>query len=157
MVDNVKLMGNVKQLSNDIAITGQLNLAQLQEAAEEGFQAVLNLRSPDEEGSLSDEQEQVEAVGLDYVNVPVATASLNEALTDQVLQTIDELPKPLLIHCASSMRAGAMATMYVATRQGLTAEQALERAKQAGLNYDAHPEMKAFFQQYVDTHSKTKA
>ncbi|MCU0567031.1 MAG: protein tyrosine phosphatase family protein [Oculatellaceae cyanobacterium Prado106] len=157
MVDNLKLMGNVKQVSDDIAIAGQLNLAQLQEAAEEGFAAVLNLRSPDEEGSLSDEQEQVEALGLDYINIPVATATINEDLTTQVLQTIDELPKPLLIHCASSMRAGAMAFMYVATRQGLTAEQAFEKANQMGFDCDAYPDLKAFFKQYVDVHSRKTA
>jgi hypothetical protein len=53
------------------------------------------------------------------------------------------------------MRAGAMALMNVATRQGLTPEQAFAKAGEIGFDCSAYPQMKEFFAQYVSTHSKT--
>lgn len=52
------------------------------------------------------------------------------------------------------MRAGAMALMNVATRQGMTAQQAFELAGQIGVDCTAYPQMKEFFQHYADQYSK---
>lgn len=147
-------MEDAKKINDQIAIAGQVSLASLQEAAQEGYKSVLNLRSPEEEGFLSQEQQEAEALGLDYVNIPVKVDTLTEAQTTDILGQIDHLPKPALIHCASAMRAGAMALMNVATRQGMTAEQAFEKAEEIGFDCSAHPEMKAFFKDYVDKHSQ---
>jgi len=148
-------MENVKRINDQLAVTmGQVTLEQLQQAAQEGFKSVLNLQAPNEEGFLSDEQQTTEAAGLKYVNVPVKPDSMSDALADQVLQQIDALPKPALIHCKSGMRAGAMTLMYVATQQGMTAEQALQMGKQHGFDCDAQPQMKQFFEHYVAEHTK---
>lgn len=147
-------MENAKKINDELTVaTGQVTSAQLQQAANEGFRSVMNLRSLDEEGFLSDEQQQAEALGLKYVNIPVKTETISNELTDQVLQQINELPKPALIHCKSGMRSGAMALMNVATRQGMTADEALEKGKQLGFDCDAYPQMKEFFKQYVWEHS----
>jgi uncharacterized protein (TIGR01244 family) len=127
----------------------------LQQAADEGYKSVLNLRSPDEGGFLSDEGQLAVALGLQYVNIPVKPSEINDELTGKVLQQIDELPKPALIHCASGLRAGAIAFMNVATRQGMTPERVFERAHQVGFSCDANPQMKQFFEQYVAAHSNT--
>lgn len=150
-------MENVKKINEQLTVAGQVTPEQLQQAAEEGYKSVLNLRSPDEEGFLSDEQQLAVALGFHYVNIPVKPSEINDELTGIVLQQIDELPKPALIHCASGMRAGAMAFMNVATRQGMTPEQVFERAHQVGFNCDANPQMKLFFEQYVAAHSNTGA
>ena len=146
-------MDNVKKINDELTVAGQVTPEQLQQAAREGFKSILNLRSPDEEGFLNDEQQQAEAVGLHYINIPVKLTAINEELTTQVLQQIDELPKPVLIHCGTARRAGAMALMNVATRQGMTPEQVFERASQIGFDCSANPQMKEFFKQYVEKHS----
>lgn len=146
-------MENAKRVNEQISVAGQVTLEQLQQAAKEGFKSVLNLRSPDEDGFWQEERQAAESLGLAYINMPVQVATLNEALTTNVLKQIDTLPKPALIHCGVSMRAGAMALMNVATRQGMTAQQAFELAGQIGFDCTAYPQMKAFFQHYVDQHS----
>lgn len=148
-------MENLKKINEQLAVAGQVKPEQLEEVANQGYKSVLNLRSPDEEGFIQDEQQQAEAVGLQYVNIPVKPDGMSEELTDRVLEQIDQLPKPALIHCASSMRAGAMAFMNVATRQGMTPEQVFEKATAAGFDCDANPKMKQFLEHYVSTHSKT--
>ncbi|MGB3262560.1 MAG: protein tyrosine phosphatase family protein [Microcoleus sp.] len=148
-------MENVKKINSELSIAGQVKPEQLQEAATEGYKSVLNLRSPDEEGFMKDEQQHAEAAGLQYVNIPVKPDGMTDELTDRVLAQIDRLPKPALIHCASSMRAGAMAFMNVATRQGMTAEQVFEKATEAGFDCNSQPKMKQFLESYVSKHSKT--
>ena len=87
-------MENAKKVNDQITVAGQVTLEQLQQAAAEGFESVLNLRSPDEEGFWQDEQQATELLGLDYVNIPVQVATLKEELTTTVLKQIDTLPKP---------------------------------------------------------------
>jgi uncharacterized protein (TIGR01244 family) len=146
-------MENVKKIDEDLTVAGQVTPEQLQQAAAEGYKSVLNLRSPDEQGFLPDEQQLAEAAGLEYVNIPVKPSEMTEELTDKVLEQIDALPKPALIHCASAMRAGAMAFMNLATRQGMTAEQVFEKAGETGFDCNANPQMKQFLEQYISTHS----
>jgi uncharacterized protein (TIGR01244 family) len=148
-------MENVKKINDELTVAGQVTPEQLQQAAQEGFKSVLNLRSPDEEGFLNDEQQLAETAGLEYVNIPVKVNEINDELTTEVLGQIDKLPKPALIHCGVSMRAGAMALMNVATRQGMTPEQAFEKAHEIGFDCSANPQMKEFFEQYVSKFSRS--
>lgn len=148
-------MENVKRINDQLAVAmGQVTPEELQQAAQEGFKSVLNLRSPNEEGFLPDEQQQAETAGLKYVNIPVKPDGMSDALADQVLQEIDQLPKPALIHCKSGMRSGAMTLMYVATQQGMTADEAMAMGKQNDFDCDAHPQMKQFFEHYISEHTK---
>lgn len=141
------------KLSEDVTVTGQVTPEQLRQAAQEGFHSVLNLRAPEEEGVLADEKAVAEKAGLSYVNLPVRKTEISDALATQVLTEIDNLPKPALIHCASGMRAGAMAFMHMATRQGLSAEDAMAKAQALGFDCNSEPQLKAFFEQYVDAHN----
>ena len=143
------------KVSDEITVTGQLSAPQLKEAHEEGFHSMLNLRAPEEEGFPADEKEQAEAAGLTYVNIPVRKTEISDDLTTRVLSAIDRLPKPALIHCATGMRAGAMAFMHMATRGGLSAEQAMEKAQAMGFDCNSEPQRKQFFEHYVDAHSST--
>jgi uncharacterized protein (TIGR01244 family) len=151
-------MENVKRINDELTVAGQVTPEQLQQAAQEGFKSVLNLRSPAEETFWNDEQQQAQALGLHYFHLPVVKVEeLTEELTTEVLKKIDEIPKPALIHCAVSMRAGAMTLMYVATRQGMTPEQAFERAGQIGFDCSAYPQAKEFFKNYVEKYSQMHA
>lgn len=149
-------MDNVKYLSDYIAIaTNQPESTSFQQAAQAEFKSVLNLRSPQEEGALPDEQANVEQAGLVYAQIPVKPSEMSDELTDRVMQTLDELPKPVLTHCKSGMRSGAMALMYQATRNNMSAEMALQKGKEKGFDHDAHPQMKQFLIHYIDSHTDT--
>lgn len=148
-------MENIKKVSDELAVAmGQVTLEQMQQASQEGFKSILNLRSPQEEGFLSDEQQQAENAGLEYVNVPVKPDGMSDELADRVLQQIDQLPKPALIHCKSGMRSGAMTLMYVAIQQGMAADEAMQKGKQMGFDCDPSPQMKQFFEHYISEHTQ---
>jgi uncharacterized protein (TIGR01244 family) len=151
-------MENVKKINDELTVAGQITPEQLQQASQEGFKSVFNLRSQSEETFWSDEQQQAESLGLQYFHIPVAKIEeLTEELTTEVLAKIDEIPKPALVHCAAALRAGAMALMYVATRQGMSPEQAFEQAERIGFDCSAHPQAKEFFKNYVEKYSQMQA
>ncbi|AFZ24817.1 hypothetical protein Cylst_2611 [Cylindrospermum stagnale PCC 7417] len=115
-------MTDSKKVSDDVSITGQVTPEQLQQAAENGFKSVLNLRSPDETGFLNDEQQRATAAGLEYANVPLKPTEANQELTEVAIKEIENLPKPVLIHCAAGARAGGIALIATAINQNLTYE-----------------------------------
>jgi len=140
-------------LSPEFAIAGQLTPEQLQAAQQEGFQAVVNLRAPGEEGFLDNEQRHAESAGLTYVNIPVSPNTISET-ADQVLTQLDNLEKPVLVHCGSALRAGVMVLAYLGTREGKSAETVLEEARKAGFTaIDNKPPMKQFVESYIAQHS----
>lgn len=126
-----------------MSAAGQPTPEDLKQAAQEGFKSVLNLRSPDEPGFLSDEQQQAQAAGLQYANIPLKPSEVNQELTDAAIQEIENLPKPILIHCAAGARAGGIALISNAISEGLTYEEISQKAQELGLNLE-QPHLKQF-------------
>ena len=148
-------MGNIKKVSDDLSSAGQVTPEELQQVAQEGFKSVLNLRSPDEAGFLSDEQQQAQVAGLEYANVPLKPTEANQQLTEQVIQEIANLPKPVLIHCAAGARASGIALIANAISEGLTYEQITEKAQELGLNLE-QPHLKQFLlEKYISSTAKS--
>ena len=136
-------MENAKKVSDELSATGQITPEQLKQAEAAGFKSVLNLRSPAESGYSNDEQQQVEAAGLKYANVSVSATEANQVSIQSAIQEIENLPKPVLVHCAAGARATGIALIAAAIKAGSTYEQIVEKAQQLGLNLD-QPHLKQF-------------
>lgn len=126
-------MSIIRKINRELTIAPQLSLEQLKQIAQEDFKSVLNLRSPNETGFLSSEQQEAESLGLFYINIPVNLEAINDDVITEVLKQINQLPKPILVHCDSAIRAAALVLIYIDTQQGATLEQACNKAKQLGL------------------------
>ena len=91
-----------------ITTAGQPSAAALEAAADAGYKTVIDLRGPAEDRGF-DERVAVQRLGMNYVSLPVDGAAgvtyENAAELDRVLA---ELPKPVLLHCSSGNRAGAL-------------------------------------------------
>lgn len=152
-------MINALQINEHLTTTGQVIPEQLKQAVQEGFKSVLNLRSPDELGFSTDEQQVAEALGLYYVNVPLKLEAVDEALITKVLAELDRIPKPAVVHCAASLRSTVIALLSVAIQEGLTPEQTLARAKNLGYKFADYacinPQLKQFFTEYLLKYART--
>ncbi len=149
------LMNDTIQLSDQLTVaTTQLNPEQLQALAGAGYRSVLNLRSPSEPGFSTEEQQQVEAAGLQYLNIPVDPAQITDPLTDKILTQMEQLAKPILLHCSSGIRSGAMALIYVAIQQGMSVDQAMAKNRLWGLGLATKPQIQQFVQDYIARHSR---
>lgn len=136
-------MANSKKISDDLSAAGQITPEQLHQAAAEGFKSVINLRSPDEQGFLSNEQQKAEAAGLQYANIPLKPTEANQELTKAALEEIANLPKPILIHCAAGARASGIALIANAIHEGLSYEQIHQKATDLGISLE-QPHLKQF-------------
>lgn len=154
-------MNNAVEITKELTVIGQVQCEQLQQAVEEGFQSVLNLRSPDELGFWKDEQYFAKSLGLHYINIPLRLESLDEGIVTEILQTIEQLPKPVIVHCAAGMRSMAISLLSIAIQQGLTPEQTLAKARSLGFHYVdcklVSPELKQRFVNYIGKYSKVVA
>ncbi len=107
----------------------------LQKAAELGVKVVVNL-CPQAEACDYDEAAVVAALGMSYVNIPVAGAAgltpANVALLAAALDGHGD-GKRTLLHCASGNRVGAMLALKAKQIDGKTAAEALEIGRAAGL------------------------
>lgn len=115
---------------------GQPTPAHLAELAREGARTVISLRAPDE---LIEYDEAAEAtkLGLRYVALPIAGVSdLDRERVHQFGRVLDDARRHggVLIHCASSNRAGAMVALDEALNRGRPLEAALAQGRAAGLS-----------------------
>ncbi|MBD2433440.1 MULTISPECIES: beta-lactamase hydrolase domain-containing protein [Fischerella] len=139
-------MTEIKKISDQFSAAGQVSPEDLQQAAQAGFKSVLNLRSPAETGFVNDEQEQANAVGLEYANIPLSPTQANQESLNQAIQEIENLPKPILVHCAAGARASAIALIAAANQQGLTPEQVKQKAQELSLKLE-QPHLQQFLQE----------
>lgn len=112
---------------------GQPSPEQLEALRDAGFQTVINLRREDERG-VAGEAERVAALGMEYVSIPVDGGA---GLTRQNVEALDwalaGTERPLLLHCGSSNRVGALVALRAAQLEGAGSEEALELGRAAGL------------------------
>lgn len=129
-------MNTVRRITNDLAIAGQPTLDKLPQLVEEGYRSIVNLRSPEEAGFWSDEQLQMEQLGLRYVNYPVLLSHLTPESGLWLIQQISDLPKPMLVHCDTGIRSSVIALMQIAVKQGMRTEDAFQKVTKLGLLND---------------------
>ncbi|EDZ66682.1 hypothetical protein NOC27_9 [Nitrosococcus oceani AFC27] len=68
---------------------------------------------------------------------------------DQFRERLEDVPKPVFVHCASGKRAGAFTMMATAVEQGMNGETALQKAREMGFECDV-PQLEQFVKTYID-------
>lgn len=130
-----QLMNRAEPLPG-ITSAGQPDEASLAAIAEEGYVAVIDIRGEQEDRGI-DEKAIVESLGMQYINLPVAGP---DAVTYENANALDELlagiDGPVLLHCASSNRVGAILALRERMNGG-SAEAALELGLAAGMRSPA--------------------
>lgn len=122
---------NYSRLSPQIATAGVLRAGGVAEAKGLGFVAVLDLRGPQEGTEI--ERRDVEAAGLKYFNIPVTTASPTDPQLAEFARLVEDAANyPLLVHCATANRVGAMWTLY-RTKRGVPFATAAEEGRAIGM------------------------
>lgn len=125
---------NAKMPWDQILVGGQPTREQLAEVAAAGYGTVINLRAP---GELTewDEEAVVGSLGMRYVSLPVAgQRDLTEETARRLAEHLEEVgSQPVLIHCASGNRVGAVFALKAFFLDGESKEASMAIGKRSGL------------------------
>jgi len=114
------------------ASSGQPSREQLAEIAEQGYVAIIDMRGVDEDRGY-DERAAAESLGLEYNPLPIEGASaVNLENARKLGALLEEIDGPVLVHCGSGNRVGALVALLESDR-GASADEALAAGRAAGL------------------------
>lgn len=128
-------MTDIRRPLPDVYASGQPSPEHLAALAAEGVRTVINLRAPTEQVEF-DEALEAQKLGLRYVSIPIAGPE--DLSTETASRFSGELADarrggPVLVHCASANRVGAMLALDQAITQNQSASDALAIGRTAGL------------------------
>jgi uncharacterized protein (TIGR01244 family) len=114
-------------------LAGQPSADDLRIAKEQGIKTVLNLRKKEE--LTWDEEAAVKKLGLNYISLPFQSpAELKDDVFDHAREVLsDKDQQPVLLHCASANRVGAIWLAHRVLDDKVPYDQALEEARKVGL------------------------
>lgn len=114
-----------------LTTAGQPDEAAFRVFADNGYAVVIDLRTAGEDRGL-DEPAVVEGLGMEYVSMPIDGDGITFEKARQLDALLDSYDEPVLLHCGSSNRVGALLALSVYDETG-DAEQALELGRAAGM------------------------
>ncbi len=125
---------NAVSPSPNLLLGGQPTESHLLAACDAGYKTVINLRGVGEEGT-DWEPQAVAALGMTYVHIPIAgAAGVNRANADRLRAAIDAAgDDPVVVHCASGNRVGALFALLAYEGDAATVETAIEVGRAHGL------------------------
>ncbi len=150
-------MDQVIRLDENYAVaTSEPTRETFNDMAADGFRSVVSFQTQGEEQKLliDEERRVAEQAGLAFYHQSVSGESLDDEAVDRFRTAVSDLPKPVLLHCSSGKRAGAMIMMHLADEKGLSGDEALEKAASMGFECD-NPKLEAFVTDYVDRHQRS--
>ncbi|MDH3255374.1 MAG: sulfur transferase domain-containing protein [Acidobacteriota bacterium] len=128
-----ELLPNQKTPLEGIISGGQPMPEQLRAARDAGYKTVINLRRPSESG-VGNEPEIVAGLGMEYLSIPIDDAAgLTKENTAAFTSALESAEYPIVLHCSSGNRIGALFALKAYWIDGKNAEEALEIGLAAGL------------------------
>ncbi len=125
---------NVHRLGK-VYLAGQPSADDFAIAKKEGIKTVINLRTPGE--MRFDEKGVLKGLGLEYHYLPFAAPdSLKDEIFEKSLKVLgDKKKQPVLLHCASANRVGAIWLVHRVLTDNVPIDKALKEAKEVGLRF----------------------
>ncbi len=138
----VSTVQNYNRAAPDIATSGLIGDGGESVLAAHGFKTVIDMRVANE--GTNREKALVEAAGLVYVNIPMTVANISPEHVEAFTQALQKSPKPILVHCGSGNRAGAIWASYLIS-QGSDVEEAIAAGRKAGMRPPLEEKVRAVF------------
>lgn len=117
----------------DVICGGQPAFVQFQVAREAGVRTVINIRARGE-AQVAEQARMLPRMGFVYYHLPIdSSADLTLENARRFAALVDCAARPLIVHCASGNRVGAMAALRAFHVDGVDAEAALRIGRAWGL------------------------
>jgi len=129
-LDAVVKLGQVQPVDG-VTTSGQPDEVGFKVFAAKGYAAVIDLRTEGEDRGLN-EHAVVESLGMDYVSLPIGRGGITFENAKALKSLVDGYDEPVLVHCGSANRVGALFALTAFEETGDT-DEALEVGRSAGL------------------------
>lgn len=140
---------NYKFFHEKLSSSGMPTAEQMKSVAEAGVQLVINLAPHDVKKAIPNEPELVEALGMQYINIPVNWGTPTKDGLNIFMDAMDaNQDKKIHVHCEANFRASAFIAMYRILRLGWKPEEALE-IMHTIWDDDAYPVWKMFIEDAI--------
>lgn len=118
-----------------IYLAGQPSADDFAIAKKDGIRTVINLRTPGE--MRFDEKAVLKELDMEYLYLPFAAPdTLKDEIFEKSLKVLsDEKKQPVLLHCASANRVGAIWLAHRVLADNVPYDKALKEAKEVGLKF----------------------
>jgi uncharacterized protein (TIGR01244 family) len=84
------------------------------------------------------EREAVEHAGMSYIHVPMGFGFPEASELEKVMKALDSAADaPVLLHCGSASRSGAIWALYEGLHGNISEDDALAEGREAGMNGQA--------------------
>ncbi|MHC1781325.1 MAG: protein tyrosine phosphatase family protein [Anaerolineaceae bacterium] len=115
------------QISERLLTAGQPTPDELQQAAADGWQAVINLARPDSPGAFAGEDALCRGLGMAYTAIPVDFQNPTREDLAAFFEAMEMYKDVrLLAHCALNMRVSAFVFLYRVLKLGVPEDAARE-------------------------------
>ena len=132
-------VGSIRQIHRlgKVYLAGQPSPEDFQIAKKDGLKTVINLRTQPE--LTFDEAAHLKSLGIEYHHVPFRSPdTLTDKVFDSVRKVLNEEKKhPVMVHCASANRVGAVWLAHRVLDGDIKYEDALKEAEAVGLRTPA--------------------
>eukprot|EP00164_Ancoracysta_twista_P018230 GFYU01031441.1.p1 GENE.GFYU01031441.1~~GFYU01031441.1.p1 ORF type:complete len:147 (-),score=27.44 GFYU01031441.1:84-524(-) len=126
----------VKRVTPDVSVAPQPDInCDFDEIKAKGYKSVLNLRDRKEKGYV-EEDAVCTKLGLEYKNYEVFKASdLTKDKAYEIMGLIEEMPKPIFVHCYCGFSAAVVVLTKVAIDTNESADKVLEWGSSMSYNF----------------------
>jgi protein tyrosine phosphatase (PTP) superfamily phosphohydrolase (DUF442 family) len=116
---------NFYQITEHIGTAGQPTAEQLNQVAEQGYSAVVNLAMHDSDNAIPEEGNIVSSLGMSYFHIPVPFDNPTAGHLKKFIGIMDVLDgEKVFVHCAVNARVSAFMYKYLTFRKSRTEESA---------------------------------
>lgn len=127
-----ELLRNGKAPFDGILTGGQPTADQFETLAGLGYKTIVNMRGTQESGSTK--PADVESLGMTYVSFPITGApDVSEENARKLAEILEANEHPVVVHCASGNRVGALFALKAFYVDGETPQEALAIGQAAGV------------------------
>ena len=145
---------NYRRIDDRLSTSGQPSEEELEAAAREGFEVVINLALHDDPRySLANESGTVKSLGMDYVHIPVQFDRPTDADFQAFCEAMDaHRDKRVLIHCAANKRVTSFLGLYRVLRESWQKDAAFEPMHEI---WDPNPTWAAFIDEMLGSSQRS--
>ncbi len=95
-----------KQLDDDFAVAGQIDISDVADIAAMGFKTLISNRPDSESGTVPHEgiRAAAERAGIKFLYIPVSSGAMTDYDVRQMYLALQSAPKPVLAYCRTGAR-----------------------------------------------------